>query len=140
MGYRRFINGGAIGFDLLCAERVLDLRARHDDARLMMVLPCATQSLRWSDKDSQRYEHLLYHADSVRVLSKRYFAGCMMVRNRYMVDRSAFCICYLNQPKGGTMGTVAYAMEKGLSILNTAIPSDCEAFIRRASMIQRFNP
>ena len=39
----------------------------------------------------------------------------MYMRNRYMVDNSAFCVCYLNRQKGGTMYTALYAMQEGAS-------------------------
>lgn len=42
----------------------------------------------------------------------------MYMRNRYMVDNSAFCVCYLNRQKGGTMYTALYAMQEGLPLLN----------------------
>ena len=41
-----------------------------------------------------------------------------------MVDRSALCVCYLNKMKGGTMSTVAYAVQEKLSVLNLAMVDD----------------
>ena len=46
----------------------------------------------------------------------------MHQRNRALVDRSAFCICYLRTQTGGTAYTVRYAREKGLKIWNLARP------------------
>ncbi len=120
-GFRYFMNGGALGFDLLAAQRTLALRQRHADVRLIMVLPCGDQTLRWRKYDCQRYEAILYAADETRVLSPSYYEGCMLVRNRHMVDRSSLCLCYLTKPKGGTVSTVAYAMRQHVPVINLAM-------------------
>lgn len=120
-GFRCFMDGGARGFDLLAAERVLALRQRHFDVHLVMVLPCGDQTLRWPERDCRRYESILYAADETRVLAPSYYRGCMLVRNRHMVDRSALCLCYLNRAKGGTVSTVAYALRRQLPVINIAM-------------------
>lgn len=119
-GYRRFFNGAALGFDQLAAERVLALRGRHPDVQLIMAIPCEGQNRHWSPEQCSRYSRILDAADECRVLARHYFNGCMNIRNRHMVDRASLCICYLNQPKGGTMSTVAYAVTSGLSVINLA--------------------
>lgn len=129
-GFRDFISGAALGFDTLAAERVLVLKSRHPDARLVLAIPCATQSAKWHPADVNRYERLFYAADDVRVLSQQYYEGCMHVRNKFMVDNSAFCLCYLTHMRGGTMATVSYAMKQQLPLLNTAMADACEAFCR----------
>lgn len=120
-GYRDFLSGGAIGFDLLAAEAVLELRQAHPDVHLIMVLPCSDQTRRWREADCLRYERILYAADETRVLSPAYYDGCMLVRNRHMVDHSAVCVCYMLQPRGGTLSTVAYAMQEELPVINLAM-------------------
>lgn len=130
-GYRDFISGAALGFDILAAEQVLQLRSRHPDVRLLLAIPCSSQADRWRTEDCQRYERLLYNADATYVLSRQYYVGCMQVRNRFMVDRSAICLCYLRHMKGGTMSTVAYAMEQSCPVLNLAMPDACDAFVRQ---------
>ncbi len=130
-GFRKFFSGAALGFDLLAAERVIALRHQHPDVRLHLAIPCSGQSLKWLDTDCARYEQIAYHADSIHVLSRDYYVGCMQVRNRYMVDRSSFCLCYLTHAKGGTMSTVAYAMAQSCPVLNIAMADACEAFIRQ---------
>lgn len=128
-GFRDFLCGGALGFDTLAAQRVLLLRNRHEGVRLCLAIPCSTQSAHWNADDCLVYEQLLYAADETKVLSRHYYEGCMFVRNRYMVDNSALCVCYLNHQKGGTMYTALYAMRQGIPLLNLAIPSDCERFL-----------
>lgn len=127
-GYRDFISGGALGFDTLAAEAVLRMKVRCADARLILAIPCVTQSAKWSANDTQRYERLLYAADELKVLSQFYYDGCMLVRNRYMVDQSSFCIAYLTHMRGGTMSTVSYAMQQECPVLNVAMADACGRF------------
>lgn len=131
-GFRDFFSGAAVGFDVLAAERVIALKKRRPDVQLRLAVPCSTQANRWSTEDCDRYERMLYNADSTHVLAKHYYVGCMQVRNRYMVDRSAFCLCYLTQSKGGTMATVAYAMQQSCPVLNLAMEDACEAFVQES--------
>ena len=130
LGYRRFLSGGARGFDQLAAERVLALRGSCPDAQLIMALPCATQSRSWPDADCRRYERILCQADETHVLSPIYYQGCMMVRNRYMVDRASFCVCYLTHMKGGTVSTAVYASKENVPLINIAMEDACAAFFR----------
>ncbi len=114
-----FGNGGALGFDQLAAETVLQLKEEYPHIRLVMVLPCPPehQSLKWDDEQKKRYFRILEQADKVRVLSPRYTNSCMHERNRHMVDNSAYLICYLRKLDGGTFYTVSYAEQKSLKIL-----------------------
>lgn len=125
-GYRDFLSGGAIGFDMMAAEAVLHLQLVHPDMRLIMVLPCSDQSRRWTETDCQRYERILYAADETRVLSPAYYEGCMQVRNRHMVDHSAVCVCYMLRPRGGTLATVTYALRQDMPVINLAMGTPAE--------------
>lgn len=130
MGYRRFICGGALGFDMLAAERVIAMKERLPGVQLVLAIPCAAQSRAWPVAEGQRYERIIYNADETHVLSKIYYKGCMAVRNRYMVDRSSYVICYLTDTKGGTASTAAYAFKENLSLLNIAMEDACAAFCK----------
>ena len=44
----------------------------------------------------------------------------MQKRNRYLVDHSGTCVCYLTSAKGGTAYTVNYTKQKGLRIIHLA--------------------
>ena len=114
--------GGAQGFDTLASEAVIECRADISDLRLVVVMPHAEQAARWSAGDKAKYEQLKEDANEVICLAEHYFRGCMHQRNRYMVDHSAYCICYLTEPTGGTAYTVRYARDKKLQIFNLAIP------------------
>ena len=120
-GFRLFLSGAALGFDLLAARAVLRLRCIHPDVRLCLALPCPSQADRWSSQDRKIYQEILAEADQVVCVSPTYFEGCMQKRNRYMVDRSARCLCYLRTCRGGTWYTVSYAYDQGLEIRNLAL-------------------
>lgn len=122
-GYRRFLCGGALGFDTIAALQVLEYRRDHPDAKLTLVIPCGDQAVRWSVKDRAVYQDILRQADEEIVLSPEYYKGCMLARNRYMVDHSSLCICYLYSLHGGTAYTVRYAGYRDIGIVNLAM--DC---------------
>lgn len=128
-GFRQFLSGGALGFDMLAAEAVLRLQKKHPDACLTLVLPCSSQSARWTDRQCQRFERLLYRASDVRVLNDAYFDGCMFQRNRSMIEQSSLCICYMYIFKGGTFSTVSLAAQEGVPVLNIAVEACYDAFI-----------
>lgn len=128
-GYRDFLCGGALGFDLYAAEQVVSLRNRHPDVRLISCIPCEDQNQRWRANDQNRYRRLLYLSDEVRVLSRFYYEGCMQVRNQYMVDRSSLCVSYMKRLRGGTLSTVRYAVSKDLILVNLAIRDAVEEYV-----------
>ncbi len=119
-GITTFYAGGAIGFDLAASVSVLNAKALHPELTLILALPCRDHMLRWRALDRELFQQVMKRADETVYLSEKYTRGCMQIRNRYMVDRSAFCICWLTESKGGTYQTVRYAEKKGLGILNLA--------------------
>ena len=118
-GVRYFGAGGAIGFDTIAAETVLELRETLcPEIKLILVLPCRDQTRGWkNERDLRRYAECLRLADKVVYTSDAYHRGCMHKRNRHLVDQSAYCIAYLTKPSGGTAYTVVYAEQRGLVIL-----------------------
>ena len=115
-----FYNGGAIGFDMLCAEAVIALKAEHSDIKLHMLLPCPPEehAKRWNKAQIARYNEILQAADSVTVLSEHYTEDCMKQRNKRLVELADCCICYCTNPRSGTGQTVRMAREKGIDVIN----------------------
>ncbi len=111
-GYRHFICGMALGCDLYFGEAVLALRAKYPDIRLEAAVPCPTQASRWSAPHRARYEALLEQCDWETLVQHQYDPGCMMRRNRYMVDHSSLVLSVFDGNPGGTMRTLAYAMKE----------------------------
>ncbi len=115
LGFRHFISGMARGGDLYFAEAVLELRDKYPDVLLECARPCESQSSRWPREEQRRYEAILDRCNYETMVQHTYDRGCMMRRNRYMVDRSSRIIAlYDGVPKGGTAQTLAYALRKGL--------------------------
>ena len=116
-GYCYFGTGGALGFDTMAARIVLSLKKVYPQIRLILVLPCLSQSKNWSVYDRRVYEKIKQLADKVVYISLAYTPDCMHRRNRHLVDHSSVCICYLTKPTGGTAYTFDYAKKQGLSII-----------------------
>ncbi len=109
----------AMGFDLLAAEAALSLQSELKDLQVIAVVPFRGQSDRWSKEEQAKYDAILRIVDDVVVLSERYYNGCLLRRNDYMVNRSSLLIAYFNgNPKGGTFYTVREAKQQGLDIVN----------------------
>jgi uncharacterized phage-like protein YoqJ len=119
-GVKTFLVGGAVGFDTLAAQAVIQCREVHTDIRLILVIPCQDQASHWKPEDIAVYERIKAMADDAVCLAEHYYRGCMQRRNRYLVDHSGTCVCYLNRASGGTAYTVKYAKSKGKTIFNLA--------------------
>lgn len=117
-GYLYFGAGGALGFDTLAAQTVLDLKKDYPQIKLILVLPCKTQTRGWRQEDIEEYNRIIRAADKVVYTSNNYYNGCMQIRNRHLVEYSSLCICYLNKTTGGTAYTVEYAKKNKLNIIN----------------------
>ena len=119
-GYQYFGAGGALGFDTLAAQTVLNLKTDYPQIKLILVLPCLSQADGWSSRDKDVYEKIKSSADKVVYTSEECTRGCMHKRNRHLVENSSVCVCYLTESAGGTVYTVDYAKKNKLLIINTA--------------------
>ena len=115
-GVRRFIAGGAIGFDMLCAEAVLSLKEELNGMTLTLALPCIGHDKKWSAHDKEAFFNILTKANETVYVSGEYTRYCMFKRNRFMVDSSLYCISYCTRKSGGTYYTVSYAANHGRRI------------------------
>lgn len=120
-GYRRFVAGGAVGFDTMAADVVLAFRRHYPEISLILMLPCADQDAKWTSEEKAVYQKQKDEADEVILLAERYFDGCMQKRNQAMVDASSACIAYLTRARSGAGQTVRMAERAGLSITNVAL-------------------
>ena len=115
-GFRHFICGMARGCDFFFCEAVLDLRDQRPGVTVEAAIPCENQASRWNEADRARYSRLVGLCDFETMIQRGYDRGCMLRRNRYMVDHAALLIAAFDGSLGGTMYTVAYAMKKGVEI------------------------
>ena len=85
-GIRFYGAGGARGFDTLAAGTVLKLKPSYPKIKLILVLPCLTQTRGWRPEDIAEYERIKAQADKVVYTAQQYARGCMHKRNRHLVD------------------------------------------------------
>lgn len=119
-GVESFTSGAAIGFDLLAGRAVLRAREHNPNVKLNLIIPCGNQDIRYSKTDKAEYHRQIAEADRVVVLSSGYYNGCMQIRDRFLVEHSSYCICWLERTTGGTAYTVKYARSRGLPVVNLA--------------------
>ena len=124
-GIVEYYTGGALGFDTIAALAVLEVRNRNPGLKLNLALPCPEQAQNWKPQDQETYKYILNAADSVYYSSDHYHGGVMHLRNRFMVEHSSICVCYYDKSLddgtnrlGGTLYTVNYARQLGLTLLN----------------------
>lgn len=117
-GVDRFLCGMARGTDLMFAELVIKLRKEYA-VTLEGVLPCLNQEKRWPQEEQNRFWQLLRSCDRRICLQKTYTEGCMLRRNRYMVDQAQYLLTVWDgNPHSGTGSTRLYAQQKGISVLS----------------------
>ena len=117
-GYKVFISGMAIGFDMIFAEIVLELKEKYPQIKLVAALPYRDQYRLWKENQIARYKNLLQQCDDVRCLYERYDDNpkCMLERNDYMLNCSSLVFALFDNKPGGTKYTVNKAKQKGLKI------------------------
>ncbi len=116
-GWRHFICGMARGADFYFCEAALALRDRRPGVTVEAAIPCEEQAAHWREADRERYFGLIAACDLETVVQRRYDRGCMLRRNRYMVDRSSLLIAAFNGTLGGTMYTITYAMRREVEVV-----------------------
>ena len=116
-GCSRFLCGMAMGCDTYFAELVLELKKTHPGITLEAVIPCTGQEEQWPEKDRKRYRILLQQCDRVQILEAAYSDGCMLRRNRTMVDQAQVLISVWDGARSGTGSTVRYAQKRGVTVL-----------------------
>lgn len=117
-GVTDFFSGMAEGTDVYWAQIVLDLRKKKPALNLHCVLPCEGQADSWSDSAQERYHTIVGQADFVDYVSRKYYDGCMLARNRRLVDQAGILLAVYNgEQRGGTAATVRYARKAGREII-----------------------
>ena len=120
-GVKRFLCGGALGFDTMAARAVLRAREKEGGIALLLAIPYRGVEKHRAEAERLEFEDILAQADSVHYIADTYDRDCMLRRNRYMVERSGMCIAYMTHNSGGTAYTVAQALKKGIEVINLAV-------------------
>ena len=125
-GYRVFISGMAVGFDLAAAEAVLALREAYPEVRLVCAVPFEGQERRVPAAEKVRYGRVRERADASVVVCGGYRPDCYARRNDYLADRASVLVAWYDGSAGGTRYTVRRALRTGREVRNLH-PSACEA-------------
>lgn len=107
-----FYNGLAKGFDLLSAEVLLSLKKEYKNVKIIACIPCLEQEKYYKEEDKKRYYQVLKNVDERIILSEKYYKGCMLQRDKHMVDKADVLLAYLKKETGGTAYTVKYFQKK----------------------------
>lgn len=117
-GVTDFYTGLAQGVDTWAAQIVLNLREKNPGLKLYCVLPCRDQATNWENSAQELHQYIQNQADTVVCLNEKYKDGCMLSRNRYLVDHSSVLLAVYNGNwRGGTAMTVRYARKQGKEII-----------------------
>lgn len=127
-GIRRFISGGAQGFDSIAFSAVQILKRSHPDVENVIYIPFHHQDSRWAETglfSKQAYRKMLGLADNIIVCDAAFDPATepfgkvvykLMERNKHMVNNSHIVVGqYPNtswttpSTKGGTANCLRYA-------------------------------
>ena len=69
------------------------------------------------DIENEKYLFQLNSADKILCISQNYYSGCMLERNRALVNGADVCIAYKRRDEGGTAYTVSYAEKNSVKTI-----------------------
>lgn len=117
-GVSVFLCGMARGSDTLFAEAVLQVQEERPQTELWAVLPCRTQTERWSSADRRRHRRLCAACRHVILIQEEYTPECMARRNQWMLERCDVVVSFYDGGSGGTGWMVHQAEKAGLPVVN----------------------
>lgn len=109
-GVSEFISGGMGGFDWICARTVYELKKEYPHIRNSLVIPYLTFTIRNKDL----FDDVIYPDG----FEKYHFKAAIPKRNRYLIDNSAYAICYVKHGWGGAARTYEMAKKQKLEIID----------------------
>ena len=117
-GVTTWLTGMAQGVDLWAAGIVLDLKEKNPALRLHCILPCEGQEVKWPVAEQERYRSILRQADEAICVNQEYHDGCMLERNRWLVEHSSVLLAVYNGTyRSGTGMTIRYAKQLGREVI-----------------------
>lgn len=102
-GVTDFYAGGALGFDMVCEFTVLKIKEKiNPNVKLHMVLPCelSEQCKNWERCERSENQRICRYADSVEVVSNKYYNGCMKKETPDLRSWATFAFAIGTEEKG----------------------------------------
>lgn len=125
-GIRRFITGGAQGFDQMAFWAVERMKKTHQVTGIQNVIfiPFKGQEEKWAEKgcfSQKEYRQMLKVADRTVVIGKENTMEAFLMRNHRMCDHSKLCLGLYpdsewKDARGGTAECMRYAKEKPIPV------------------------
>lgn len=109
-GVTDFMSGGMGSFDWMCARIVYELKKAYPQIRNYLVIPYLTFNI----AEEKYFDSVVYPEG----FEKYHFKSAIPMRNKYLVDNSAYALCYVTHGWGGAAQTYERAKKKGLTIIN----------------------
>lgn len=109
-GVTDFISGGMGGFDIMCAREVYELKREYPYICSHIVIPYLSFNI-----FEKKYFDSVIYPDG---FEKYHFKAAIPARNKYLVDNSAYAVCFVKYNWGGAAKTLERAVIKGLVIFN----------------------
>lgn len=113
-----FYNGMAIGFDLLAARIVVELKDIYPYIQLICVIPFKGQENHWNGGNRNLYKNILGSSNERIYIQETFTYSAYQRRNVFMVDNSKYVIAFFDGSRGGTKNTLDYAKRYKTEIIN----------------------
>ncbi len=110
-----FLVGNYGQFDNLAAFVIRELKRKHNNISLSLVIPYITREINENRHEYYKNYDSIIMADIPENTPKNLK---IIKANQYMVNNSDFVICYINHAWGGAIKTIEYAKKKKLPICN----------------------
>ncbi|MEE0945811.1 MAG: SLOG family protein [Acutalibacteraceae bacterium] len=115
IGVTSFITGCEAGIDLDFAQEVLK------DKNLSLFCVCAyeEQSSSYGEKEREKYYNVINQCNDCFLVSKQRDFGCKNKRDKFMIDRSDYILCYWDKisPYTGELLQYAAANDKKIAYI-----------------------
>lgn len=109
-GVTDFLSGGMGSFDWMCARIVFELKKIYPHIHNYLVIPYLTFTI----LEEKYFDSIIYPEG----FEKYHFKSAIPARNKYLIDNSAYAICYVTHNWGGAAQTFEKAVKKGLTVIN----------------------
>lgn len=109
-GVTVFLSGGMGTFDWMCARIVFELKKTSPHISSYLVIPY----LSFNILEKKYFDSIVYPEG----FEKYHFKAAIPARNKYLVDNSAYSLCYVTHDWSGAAQTLKKAVKKGLTVIN----------------------